>query len=159
VSYTKREIVEAAFEEIGLSEYVFDLQPQQLESALRRLDAMMATWNGRGIRLGYPLPSSPTDSDLDEDSYLPDAANEAAITNLAIRIAPSYGKTPSAETKSAAKIAYDLLLSKAAHPIEMQLPSTMPRGAGNKPFADDNPFFGRPADPVLAGEDGPIDFY
>ena len=74
MAYTKRDIVEQAFEEIGLASYVFDLQPQQLESALRRLDAMMATWNAKGIRLGYPLPSSPADSDLDQEVGVPDNA-------------------------------------------------------------------------------------
>lgn len=52
MAYTKRDIVAMAFEEIGLAGYVFDLQPQQLEGALRRLDSMMATWNGKGLRLG-----------------------------------------------------------------------------------------------------------
>ena len=42
MGYSKRQFVEAAFEEVGLAAYAFDIQPQQLESALRRLDAMMA---------------------------------------------------------------------------------------------------------------------
>jgi hypothetical protein len=54
MGYTKRQFISAAFEEIGLASYVFDLQPEQLQSALRRLDAMMADWNAKGIRLGYP---------------------------------------------------------------------------------------------------------
>ena len=41
MGYSKRQFVAAAFEEIGLASYAFDLQPQQFESALRRLDAMM----------------------------------------------------------------------------------------------------------------------
>ena len=66
MGYSKRQFVAAAFEEIGLASYVFDLQTEQLQSAMRRIDAMMADWNGKGIRLGYPLPGSPQDSDLDE---------------------------------------------------------------------------------------------
>jgi hypothetical protein len=42
MGYKKRQFISAAFEEIGLASYVFDLQPEQLESALRRLDAMIA---------------------------------------------------------------------------------------------------------------------
>jgi len=103
MAYTKRDIVNQAFEEIGLASYVFDLQPQQLESALRRLDNMMATWNGKGIRLGYPLPSSPADSDLDQVTGVPDSALEAMATNLAVRIAPMFGKTVSPDTKTIAK--------------------------------------------------------
>jgi hypothetical protein len=160
MGYSKRQFVAAAFEEIGLASYAFDLQPQQFESALRRLDAMMASWNALGIRLGYPLPSSPQFSDLDAQSEVPDSANEAIITNLAIKLAPGYGKQVMPETKATAKETYNTLLSRAAVPMEQQLPSTMPSGAGNKPWrVYDDPFLRPPVDPVLAGQDGPIQFY
>jgi hypothetical protein len=159
MGYSKRQFVAAAFEEIGLASYAFDLQPQQFESALRRLDAMMASWNALGIRLGYPLPSSPQFSDLDAESEVPDSANEAIITNLAIKLAPGYGKQVMPETKAKAKETYNTLLSRAAVPMEQQLPSTMPSGAGNKPWrVYDDPFLRPPVDPVLAGQDGPIQF-
>jgi len=159
MGYSKRQFVAAAFEEIGLASYVFDLQPQQLESALRRLDAMMASWNAFGIRLGYPLPSSPQDSDLDAESEVPDSANEAIITNLAVKLAPSYGKQVMPDTKSTAKDTYNTLLSRAAMPTTQQLPGTMPSGAGNKPWrVYDNPFLRPPVDPLLAGQDGQIEF-
>jgi hypothetical protein len=159
MGYSKRQFVSAAFEEIGLASYAFDLQPQQFESALRRLDAMMASWNALGIRLGYPLPSSPQFSDLDAESEVPDSANEAIITNLAVKIAPGYGKQVMPDTKATAKETYNTLLSRAAVPLEQQLPGTMPSGAGNKPWrVYDDPFLRPPVDPVLAGQDGPIQF-
>lgn len=159
MGYSKRQFVAAAFEEIGLASYAFDLQPQQFESALRRLDAMMASWNALGIRLGYPLPSSPQFSDLDAQSEVPDSANEAIITNLAVKIAPGYGKQVMPDTKATAKETYNTLLSRAAAPLEQQLPGTMPSGAGNKPWrVYDDPFLRPPVDPVLAGQDGPIEF-
>jgi len=159
MGYSKRQFVTAAFEEIGLASYVFDLQPEQLQSALRRLDAMMASWNALGIRLGYPLPSSPQFSDIDAESEVPDSANEAIITNLAIKLAPGYGKQVMPETKATAKETYNTLLSRAAAPLEQQLPGTMPSGAGNKPWrVYDDPFLRPPVDQVLAGQDGPIEF-
>jgi hypothetical protein len=159
MGYSKRQFVAAAFEEIGLASYAFDLQPEQLQSALRRLDSMMADWNGKGIRLGYPLPSSPQFSDLDAESEVPDSANEAIITNLAVKIAPGYGKQVMPDTKATAKETYNTLLSRAAVPLEQQLPGTMPSGAGNKPWrVYDDPFLRPPVDPVLAGQDGPIQF-
>lgn len=159
MGYSKRQFVAAAFEEIGLASYAFDLQPQQFESALRRLDAMMASWNALGIRLGYPLPFSPQFSDLDAESEVPDSANEAIITNLAVKLAPGYGKQVMPETKATAKETYNTLLSRAAVPMEQQLPSTMPSGAGNKPWrVYDDPFLRSPVDPVLAGQDGPLEF-
>lgn len=159
MGYSKRQFVAAAFEEIGLASYAFDLQPQQFESALRRLDSMMADWNGKGIRLGYPIPGSPQFSDLDEPSEVPDSANEAIITNLAVKIAPGYGKQVMPDTKATAKQGYDTLMQRATFPLEQQFPNTMPSGAGNKPWrVYDNPFLRPPVDPVLAGQDGPIEF-
>ena len=159
MGYSKRQFVQAAFEEIGLATYAFDLQPQQFESALRRLDAMMAEWNAKGIRLGYPIPGSPEDSDLDSESEVPDSANDAIITNLAVRIAPSYGRTPMPETKITAKTTYNTLLSRATMPPEQQFPSGLPRGAGWKPWRETNePFLPGPKDPLTVGPDGPLDF-
>jgi hypothetical protein len=158
MSYTKRQFVEEAFAELGMASYTFDLSPQQLDACLRRLDTMMATWNARGIRLGYPLPSSPQDSDLDTDTQVPDSANEAIITNLAIRLAPQYGKTVSLDTRTTAKQAYDTLLARAAFPIEQQFPRTLPMGAGQKPWRYDDPFMPAPTDPVLSGQEGPLEF-
>jgi hypothetical protein len=89
---------------------------------------------------------------------VPDSAWEAIITNLAIRIAPGYGKAVAADTKVSAKGAYNVLLQRATYPLEQQLPQTMPTGQGNKPWRWDNPFVPRPADPIDAGPDGPLDW-
>lgn len=159
MAFTKRDIINMAFEEVGLAGYVFDLQPQQLEGALRRLDSMMATWNGRGLRLGYPLPSSPGSSDLDQDTNVSDFAIEAMALNLAVRIAPGYGKTPSPDTKASAKSAYNQLMAQAAKPISMQIDNmAIPAGAGAKGFRSRrSPFFERPSEPLTAGPDSILD--
>jgi hypothetical protein len=154
MGWTKRQFVLEAFDSIGLASYVFDLQPEQLQSALRKLDSMMATWNAKGIRLAYPLPSSPQDSDLDEETGVPDSAYEAIYTNLALRIAPSFGKQVANEVKATAKIGYDTILQRATYPIEQQLPRTMPAGAGNKPWRTDDPFIAPPQHPVQTGSEG-----
>jgi hypothetical protein len=120
---------------------------------------MIASWNALGIRLGYPLPSSPQDSDLDEQTNVPDSSNEAIYTNLGVKLAPSYGKQVMPDTKMTAKETYNTLLSRAAMPIEQQMPGTMPSGAGNKPWrVYDNPFLVRPVYPTLAGQDGPLEY-
>lgn len=159
MSYTKRQFVTAALEEIGIASYAFDLQPDQLESARRRLDAMIADWNGKGIRLGYPIPSSPQEGSIDEETNVPDSAYEAIICNLGIRLAPSYGKQVAIETKATAKQGYDVLLKRATIPPQQQLPGTMPSGAGNKSWRSyDNPFLRPPIDQVTVGPDGPLEF-
>lgn len=159
MGWTKREFVEQAFTEIGLAGYVFDLTPEELQTALRQLDSMMAKWNGRGIRIGWPMPSSPGNSDLDQQTDVPDSANEAIYCGLAVRIAPTFGKTVGGQTQFFAKEGYDLLLSLAAQPLEKQLPTTMPAGAGNKPWRNnDSPFIRPPLDPLLAGPDSALEF-
>jgi hypothetical protein len=160
MGWTKRQFITQAFEEIGLAAYVFDLTPEQLQSALRRMDAMVAGWNSNGIRIGYPLPSSPQDSDIDVDTGVPDFANEAIYLGLAVRLAPSFGKTVAPETKAFADMAYSNMANQVMPPIpERQMPNTLPRGAGTKPWRNTTtPFCNTPTDPVLAGTDGPIDF-
>ena len=64
---------------------------------------MLAEWNAKGIRLGYPIPGSPDDDLASEAAAVPDSAYEAVILNLAIRLAPQYGKTVALETKATAK--------------------------------------------------------
>lgn len=160
MSWTKQQLIEQAFAELAIAHYVFDLTPEEMQSALRRMDAMLGTWNGKGIRLGYPLSSSQDSSELDQDSNLPDAAIEAVYLNLAIRTAASKGKMLSQDTRNAAKQAYDMLLSRAAMPPEMQFPSSLPRGAGNKPWRNtSNPFMPTPTDPLATVDgDTTIDF-
>lgn len=156
MSWTKRQIIQQAFDEIGLAPYVFDLTADQLESALRRLDAMIATWDSKGIRLGYPLPSSPQNSDLDSQTNMPDIAVEAAFLQLAMRIAPSYGKAVSVETKVSAKQAYDSLLVQFSTPPEMQIPAGYPAGAGYKTPGFDDPFISRD-EPIHIGGDSVLE--
>lgn len=115
MGYTKRQFIEAACEEIGLANYVFDMQPEQLQAALRRLDAMMAEWNAQKIRVGYPVPKSPEDSSLSEETGVPDSAWQAIVSNLALRLAPTYGKTPMPETKEAAATGFQTLLDLAQY--------------------------------------------
>lgn len=158
MGWTKQQFIDSAFEEIGMATYVFDLSADQIQGALRRLDGMMAAWNAKGIRLGYPLPSNPDNSDLSAQTNVPDSANEAIYTNLAIKIAPSYGKVVSADTKMTAKQSLNTLMSIAAYPMQQQLPDTLPAGAGNKPWRYDDPFMAEPIDPLLAGNDSEIEF-
>ena len=158
MSWTKREIVNQAFEEIGFANYNFDLDPEQLQSALRKLDAMMAQWNIRGIRIPYPLSSSPDGSSLDQDTEVPDWAVEPMYINLSIRIAPSLGKVLSREAKADAKLSYNTLLRINAGPPEMQI-TNLPRGAGSKYWRiRRSPLLPRAQDVIEGGSDGAIDF-
>lgn len=137
MSYTKRQCVQAALSEIGLATYAFDLSADQIEQALWRLDAMLGEWNARGIRLGYPLPANPNDSDATDDSGIPDSAYEAVITNLALKLAPSYGKTVGGAPMATARASLNTLYALNAKPKEMRI-QNIPMGAGHKSV--DSPF-------------------
>ena len=153
--YTKRQLVEAAYEELGMAKYQFDLPPEIYQQACRRLDAMMAQWEGRGIRVPYIFPDSPENTELDEEAGIPDYAHEAVYTNLAIRLAPVHGKVVSRETKKTATEALNTLEARTSKPPpQMQLPGTMPAGAGNKPWRyRQNPFIKRPCRPPALAPD------
>lgn len=132
MSFTKRQFVDAAFQEAGLASYIFSLTPDQLQSALLRLDGMMATWEGKSILIAWPFATSPEDSDLDTETNAPLDANEAIYLNLAIRIAPMFGKTLSNDTQKNARQAYNQLLGQFTKSKAKQLPTTLTRGAGSK---------------------------
>ena len=158
--WTKRQILEQAFNEIGLAGYLFDLSPEQLQTAARQLDSMMATWDAKGIKLGYPLALNPQNIDIDQDTFIPTAAYEAVYLNLGLRIGPGFGKTIPAETRINAKMAYDTIVAIAAMPRQQQMPGTMPAGAGNKPWRryDDN-FLRQPDEgPLTVDPNGQLDF-
>lgn len=154
MGWTKRQLIDEAYGELALQGYEFDISPEEQLTALRRLDTMMATWEAKGVRVGYAFPSSPDDSDPDQDSGLPDMAVETTYLNLAIRLAAGFGKQLSVDTRRSAREGYDTLLWAAAQPIPQQMPSTLPRGAGNKPWGTtDRPFFNSPNTERLVSND------
>jgi hypothetical protein len=157
MGYSRRQFIEAAFEELGLAEYTFDMQPEQYQGAARRLDAMLMTWNGRGPRLGPNISSTAAGADLAQDMGLPDIANEAVILNLAVALAPSYGKTVSPDTKAGARFALNTVFARFAKPIPQRFPYDLPLGAGNKPWRFGNPFVLPEAEPLLANTDSTLE--
>jgi len=108
--WTKRQIISEAFAEIGKGSYSFDMQPEEYQMALRRLDAMMATWGATAnVRIGYSGGNG--FGDVGVETEVPDWAVSAMYLNLAISLAPAYGKTVSPETKINAKAAFDSIMN------------------------------------------------
>lgn len=108
MTYTKRDIIGAAYEAIGVADYDFDLQPEDYQSAVRKLDGMLAAWALFGVRIGY----AGTGDDVDIEANIPGWAYEALYLNLALRIAPGLGKAPAMETKTQALWAYNAVLAR-----------------------------------------------
>lgn len=156
MSWTKRELITAAFETIGISTYNFDISPEMYNIGLRRLDAMMGSWNSSGIRLAYPIPSQPANSNIDDVTNIPDYANEAVFINLAVILAPIFGKQLEAGVKQSALQAYNAMLAKNMDIPERQVNQTVPAGAGNKWRRFYSPYLVRPEDNP-SDTDGPIE--
>lgn len=129
MSYTKREIVKMAYNELALASYDFDLTPEEQNAALLRLDLMMAGWAGKDIQLGYAFGEP---SDLDQDSGLPITVLEAVYLGLAQNLAASKGKLLLPSSTLQASRAYADMLSFVAKSqvLEQQFRSGVPRGAG-----------------------------
>lgn len=129
MGWTKRQIIYDAYEEIGYSHSMVDIPPEKLSFALRRLDALMQSWESTGIDVEYNIPLG--GSSLGDDSEIIDAGTLAVVLNLSIAIAPSVGKTPTPQAKVNAKNALDnLKLELLINPETTA--NKMPYGQGNK---------------------------
>jgi len=150
---TRRDIIYQAYSELGIAEYNFDISPEELANARRRLDSMMAQWEAI-VSMGYYMPSDPDESDLDDLTNLPDSVCDAVALNLALQLAPGLGKTPSTLTMVGAKNGKNAALAQFAVIPQKQYSSNLPVGSGNKPLPGWNGFF-RPKKVITVTENGP----
>ena len=153
---TKRQLVSDVYAELALAGYEFDIQPEEEQFALRKLEAMMGTWNAMGVQVGYAFGS-----DLNADSGLDLQTVEAVVLNGAIRVAAGKGKALAASTKTAAKAALDsvMLVCAKAQLQETQRQSSTPAGAGNRRWSwGGRPFLPSPTDDTVAVDAGGVTF-
>lgn len=127
---TKAQLVADAYTELGLPPWVYSIAPEQLLYGCSRMDAMVAQWAGiDGVRIAYNFGQDPN-----ADAGIALSLQQAVTLQLAIALAPQLGKTPSEQTLALAESAWSRLLIAAAQPPQVQLPATMPRGAGAKAY-------------------------
>jgi len=129
---TKRQIVDMAYEECALAGYEFDVTPEELQSALRRLDGLMAEWKVQGIDIGYNAPAAFGGGDLSDWSGVPDWAANVSAMYLALRIAPRMNKSMGAAASRALASGMVALRAKTQVVPTMALRPYTPYGAGNK---------------------------
>jgi len=129
---TKRQIVDMAYEECALNGYEFDVTPEELQSALRRLDGLMAEWKVQGIDIGYNAPAAFGSGDLSDWSGVPDWAANVSAMYLALRIAPRMNKSMGAAASRALASGMVALRAKTQVIPTMALRPYTPYGAGNK---------------------------
>ncbi len=124
MTWTKKKIVEAAFTELRLSGYVFDMTPEELVTATDRLEAVMASVEQDGVQVGYVFGD-----DIGGESGVPMHAVETVFCLLACRLATNLGKEVRAETMRVAAEGMQRLRRHAFIPAAQQL-APMFGGAG-----------------------------
>lgn len=130
MSYTKRKIINEAFTEIGLGSYNFDAQPEDLQNALLRLNAMLAEWALYGAVTGADTPFA---DDLDNDSMIPMTDIRGVICGLAVNLAPSFGKAVSPDTMKGAVNGKKIIIKRNATVLSKRTDvADVPAGAGYK---------------------------
>ncbi len=130
MSFTKRQIINKAFSKMGLAAYAYDLEPEELQSALVELDAMMAEWSDEGVQVGWPLTTSPENADLDAETGLQSGAVATVFNMLACRLAPEFGKQVPQMVTAAAISGYKLLQGRLTSPPVIKAQLT-PAGQGH----------------------------
>ena len=131
MAWSKLDIIGAALAEIGLGGYVFDATAQEKQDFLSRLDAMMASWQDDGINSGYGVEDDPSADTITGDSGIGQEYVRAVIVNLAVEMAPSYGKQVLQQTLFAARKSYSQALRITTPPIKSVNPTAVPAGAGH----------------------------
>lgn len=157
MGWKKRLLVNKAFGDLALAGYVFDMTPEEVQDAILRMDAMAGTWEASGVRVGYNTTVDPEKADPDQESGLPDWANEAFFKGLALRLAAGFGKAVPPSLAVAAKTAYDAMLGLIASNVpEMQFKGNLPIGAGWKRsnYCGGGPFIRHPQERLTTGPDG-----
>lgn len=133
MGWTKKQLITEAYNSIGLADYVFDISPEDLQSACRKMDSMIASWEGKGVHIGYSSSDTPQSADTNADSGVPSFATSAVYLNLAMVLAPAFRIPIPVTLYGMARSAYlDCISAAMEPPKQCQMPSTLPRGAGQK---------------------------
>lgn len=135
---TKKDIINLAFEEIGIAYYNFDIQPEQYISALKRLDSMMSVWQSKGLELDYLLSDPITGSSLEDEAILSDKAIKPVYSNLALDLCPMFGKNPSLINIKNANLSYKNLINTSVSSNEVKMDRYV-LGGGYKPASSGFP--------------------
>jgi len=123
---TLREIVQDAFEEIGVKKAEVELESDELQSGIRRCNDLLTSWDAIGYIIGYNVVTDP-----DVVLELEPAAISAVKYNLAARLAPSYQKQVTQELAAIAGDTFNILINQNIFIGDVAYPDSLPLGSGN----------------------------
>ncbi len=123
---TVTEIVEGALELLEVNTAETPITAKEVEDGRVSLNDMMNEWNINGINVGYE-----TLDDADDELFVDLGAIGAIKANLAIYIAPGYGRTVGDELRRRARRSKRSLRGSIdLKPTEF--PDSLPIGSGNE---------------------------
>lgn len=129
--YTKAEVINQAFDQLRISGITFIPSAAQTQKALGYLESMMAQWaSAYAFNCGYNFEITPnTASTCGPDLTFKDMM----AANLAVRLAPSYGKEvpPSLDEQATMGFTAGLGIIAQLNSRMLLPPERMPRGSGN----------------------------
>lgn len=109
---TKIDLINMAFEHLRISGITTQAVPEEIQFALSLLERMAAELQERNIVLGYNFEDVP---DVNSDAGIELWAANGIETNLAARMAASFGKTISNELALMARQSMSNLSSRTAN--------------------------------------------
>lgn len=149
---TKGDIVRQAYIELRISGLTNEATPEDTQIALKKLDSMLLAWTNKGLNLSWNKSDNFVDPDPQEDSGISDADYEAIYVNLAVKLAPAFGKPPT-QLDSFARELYAGLFSTVL-PTQ-QNNEYMPLGSGSRRGAC-TPVYQESSEPIDVENDGNI---
>lgn len=129
----KIDIVLAAYQELRISGLTSSPNPEEITTAVRRLDSMILGWKNKNLCPSYIRSVSYSDIDPNQDSGINDVDMFAIVANLAKNLCAMFGKICHVQTMIDAKEGYDNLFSSIVP--ERESDPYMPKGTG-RPFGN-----------------------
>lgn len=127
MSVTNATIINRALRELNVIAENANATAAQGKQALKKLNGMMELWREKEIDWGWFEQTSTTDT-----CPIPDYAELAVHTSLALVCASQYGVVPSQELRDIQKIAWETVHNKAlSEAMDNMSMSHLPKGTGH----------------------------
>lgn len=128
MSKTKIDLVNGAYKKLRISGLTSDPDPSEVRDGLEMLESMMAEFKSRNICSSYVAEDNPTAT---LDSRLENQYTNACEWNLAVRLAPLFGKEPTMTMMNQAVQSLSNWSARSSRVNQINPPNRMPRGNGN----------------------------
>ena len=124
---TKIELIDRAYSKLRISGITVNPNPTDINIALDEMECMLAEWELVNVGLGYNFEDQP---DPNTESGIVRGYENGVQTNLAVRLAPEFGKS-AGEVMIQASQSYSKLSSAVAKVKQTPYPNRQPVGGAN----------------------------